>query len=470
MKKLLLSFTALTCIFFSNGQETLFQDHFESGGTNWTLNGGVGDNTWIINNAYTGYSPIIANTPNQPAGITGGPTSNYLHIHNLTIEMISVFNANFDTGSSTNQDATMTNNVSTVGKTNVTFNYWYLCAGAAGVSEGKVYYSTNNGRTWILLATYSNVANWTQATHTLPAFDNQATLKFKFNWSNGGAGNDPAFSVDDVLLTAGSASVDEINTVALSNSNSWCEATVKTLNVSFNAVGTFAAGNIFTAQLSDASGSFGSPTSIGTLTSSTSGAQTIPATIPTSVPAGNGYRIRVVSSSPSLISTTDNGTNLVVNPQPTVTQAFFDEVCVYHSPVTLTGGSPAGGTYTGASVSGGQFNPTTAGIGTWPIVYSYSDGNGCGGSVTKTITVSACAGIEGISVSPLSVYPNPATDKLFVSGDGIKTVSIIDLLGNEVARFSKVQTSYDIQSVSSGTYFVKVVSENETKIIKIQVK
>lgn len=471
MKKRLLSIAAFACFSFASfGQDTLFQDQFESGGANWTLNSGSGSNTWVINNAYTGYNPIINNTPNQPTGINGSPTSNYLHIHNLTVEMLGVFNSNFDTGSTTNQDATMTNSVSTVGKTNVTFNYWYLCGGAAGVSEGKTYYSTDNGATWILLATYSNVTTWTQATHTLPAFDNQATLKFKFNWVNGATGIDPAFSVDDVLLTASSTSVDEINDLALSNSDSWCEGTVKTMNVSFTAVGSFTAGNIFTAELSDASGNFGTPTSIGTLTSSTSGALTISATIPSSATAGNGYRIRVVSTNPSLISSTDNGTNLVINTQPVVSQTSFDEVCVYSSPITLTGGSPAGGLYTGASVSGGQFNPTTAGIGNWPIVYSYTDGNGCGGNISKNITVSACAGLEDVAVNPLTVYPNPATDKIYISGDGIKKIVIIDLLGNEVATFNKVQSSYDVQSLSSGAYFVKVVSENGTKTIKIQLK
>jgi hypothetical protein len=32
------------------------------------------------------------------------------------------------------------------------------------------------------------------------------------------------------------------------------------------------------------------------------------------------------------------------------------------SPITLTGGSPAGGTYGGTGVSGNVFNPTTAGV------------------------------------------------------------------------------------------------------------
>ncbi len=69
-------------------------------------------------------------------------------------------------------------------------------------------------------------------------------------------------------------------------------------------------GNVFTAQLSNASGSFASPVNIGTLTSNNNG--TISGTIPVSTPAGSGYRIRVVSSNPTVVIGADNGTNLTV--------------------------------------------------------------------------------------------------------------------------------------------------------------
>jgi hypothetical protein len=88
-----------------------------------------------------------------------------------------------------------------------------------------------------------------------------------------------------------------------------------TVSVPYTAAGTYTAGNIFTAQLSNASGSFASPTNIGTLTSTASG--TINATLPGS-PAGTGYRIRVVSSTP-VVTSTDNGSNLTVVGSPCYT-------------------------------------------------------------------------------------------------------------------------------------------------------
>lgn len=72
--------------------------------------------------------------------------------------------------------------------------------------------------------------------------------------------------------------------------------------------------NVFTAELSDATGSFSGTTyTLGTLTSVNAG--TIAATIPPAVPAGTGYRIRIRSSNP-VINGPDNGTNLTVVAPP----------------------------------------------------------------------------------------------------------------------------------------------------------
>jgi photosystem II stability/assembly factor-like uncharacterized protein len=80
------------------------------------------------------------------------------------------------------------------------------------------------------------------------------------------------------------------------------------VSISYTASGTFNAGNIFTAQLSNGSGSFSSPTTIGTLSSTASGV--IACTIPSSA-NGTGYRIRVISDNPA-VTGSDNGTNLVI--------------------------------------------------------------------------------------------------------------------------------------------------------------
>jgi hypothetical protein len=56
--------------------------------------------------------------------------------------------------------------------------------------------------------------------------------------------------------------------------------------------------------------------------------------------------------------------NLTINPNPSV--SFLPDNTTYcnnSGSVDLSGGSPAGGVYSGPGVSNGEFNPTTAGSG-----------------------------------------------------------------------------------------------------------
>jgi len=71
--------------------------------------------------------------------------------------------------------------------------------------------------------------------------------------------------------------------------------------VTFTSTDPFTS-NTYTAQLSDASGSFASPVDIGTLVSDANSG-TINITIPPATPTGAGYLIRVVSSNPVVIGT-----------------------------------------------------------------------------------------------------------------------------------------------------------------------
>jgi hypothetical protein len=88
-----------------------------------------------------------------------------------------------------------------------------------------------------------------------------------------------------------------------------------------------------------------------------------------------------------------------------------DTFCFLNTPVTLSGGSPAGGAYSGDGVSNGVFNPFTAGIGEHEIVYSYSDSAGCTNFEAQAVYVDVCAG-EQLVVGDyhLSVFPNPFSD------------------------------------------------------------
>jgi gliding motility-associated-like protein len=102
------------------------------------------------------------------------------------------------------------------------------------------------------------------------------------------------------------------------------------------------------------------------------------------------YTVTGTSPSPASCSSTATIT-VVINPLPTVTLAPLASVCLNQPPFSLTGGSPAGGTYSGTGVSGGVFDPSAAGVGTHTITYTYTDGNTCTNSAQRTITVNANA-------------------------------------------------------------------------------
>ncbi|MDW8273314.1 MAG: hypothetical protein RMJ53_03680, partial [Chitinophagales bacterium] len=200
--------------------DTLFYENFNSGASNWVLNTGTGTNQWFVNNVYQGGSCIVFNfplftvpdVPNQPAAIAGSPNSGYLHITATTntIGCAPPFppqNANYFDQATSLQYAEMSNNISTVGKTNVSLNFWWVCAGSP-TNYGFVQYSTNNGATWTNVGSnlQGNGSSWQFASISNAAFDNQPQLKFRFGWTNGAGGNDPAISIDDVRIIAQSQS------------------------------------------------------------------------------------------------------------------------------------------------------------------------------------------------------------------------------------------------------------------------
>lgn len=94
----------------------------------------------------------------------------------------------------------------------------------------------------------------------------------------------------------------------LKNYGTICRANA--ISVPYVAVGSFNAGNVFTAQLSNANGSFAAPVNIGTISSTTSG--NINATIPGATALGSGYRVRVISNNPSTTGP-DNASNITIN-------------------------------------------------------------------------------------------------------------------------------------------------------------
>jgi len=457
-------------------QETLFFDDFESGGGNWTLNAdGYGENKWIINNVYE--TTIGQTVPDQPSSITNNPNSSYLHIY-TTICLAKLFGfcilqpgvgPLFETNTASMRKATMNQNVSTIGKSGVKFSFYYVIHGDivdGWEAHGKLAYSTNDGANWSYLPgnqlnnefwnSVNATSTWSYYEVSDVNFDNQATLKFQFEWKNtsGLLGIDPPFSIDDVLISY--TSDDTPPTTSITNvsasEHSWCKDE-KTINVNFTATGTFNTGNEFVVELSDASGSFNSPTQIGTLASTSGGNLTATATIPNSIPTGTGYRIRVRSTNEATTSD-DNGTNIIILPVPEISIPTMPSVCVTSNIITIPNFTPSGGTYSGTGVvNGNQFNPQTAGVGDHEITYTVTNSSNCTSTDDATITVTDAPTASIVNV-PTSVCASGGVITLEGSPSG-GTFSGNGVTGNQfdptaVTSGSTVAINYSVNITGCG--------------------
>ncbi|MAZ37105.1 MAG: hypothetical protein CL842_06610 [Crocinitomicaceae bacterium] len=93
--------------------------------------------------------------------------------------------------------------------------------------------------------------------------------------------------------------------------------------------------------------------------------------------------------------------NIRVNLAPTASLSTISDRCVDASALTLTGGTPTGGIYSGNGVSSGMFNPTVAGIGTHAIKYVYTDSKACMDSASTNVFVDSLPAVSFASLNAL---------------------------------------------------------------------
>lgn len=159
---------------------------------------------------------------------------------------------------------------------------------------------------------------------------------------------------------------------------------------------------------------------------------------------------------------------ITVNPLPAVTLTLADNsVCVTDGALTLAGGSPAGGTWSGTAVTGSTFTPATAGTGTFAIVYTYVDSNSCTSSATQNMTVDACVGIiENGANGGVSFYPNPASEQLTINwsaNENVQRIDVMDVTGRVVmSQAVKGGNSAELRvaSLAAGVYNLILVNES----------
>lgn len=98
-------------------------------------------------------------------------------------------------------------------------------------------------------------------------------------------------------------------------------------------------------------------------------------------------------------------TTITINTLPVVSAGTYVDQCANAPLVTLVG-SPVGGSFSGAGVTSGQFDPA---VGTSSITYNYTDGNSCSNSASTVINVNPVPLVSGGS------YPNVCPNAGLVS-------------------------------------------------------
>lgn len=172
-----------------------------------------------------------------------------------------------------------------------------------------------------------------------------------------------------------------------------------------------------------------------------------------------------------------DGLVVSVTPVPFVSMPPLANICVYWPAFALAGGSPAGGTYSGAGVSAGMFNPAAAGVGTHAITYSFKNPTtNCTGHATQNIFVDACVGIEEPAGLGIQVYPNPASEVVNIEVIGITEplqLKLMNIDGQTVYREdlsnskATVNRTLDVSKLSPGVYYLRLEGDRALKVEKL---
>ena len=461
MKKFLtlcLSFFAFTAI--GHAQSLIYSQNFNSGSApEWTLNSTVTlesgitgtdlaptGNEWLINNKYTaGF--LGTTTPSEPAGITGSPTSYYLHMNCGTSE--SAFyglNDNYLAGSTMQvYIAQMTTAQVTTGFTNVYFSFWWLCLGDATGDEGNLYYSTNGGTTWTQITgvNFYGSSTWEVDSLHLAAFDNQASLEFAFTFTDADAGaTDPEFGIDDISLYGTPSGTAPTASFTSSGSETTCQDSCM----------------LFTS------------TSTGTITglswTATGAIVENPTSDTTTIcfPSAGTYSVTLTATNGSGSNSATSAINVTPTPSPVITNTggVLSVPSVYTTYQWYDGLT---------AISGATTNTyTVTTTGTYGIVV---DSAGCIG--LDTLTASPSTGIANVSSSTTNYWlaqPNNSSLAINAStplSDALN-INIYDETGREILNgiWNAGSNTKQINglSLTPGLYIIKISNNYTSKVLK----
>ncbi|NTW31430.1 MAG: PKD domain-containing protein [Bacteroidetes bacterium] len=258
----------------------------------------TGINKWKINNSYTG-TPLYPNTPGEDqtesGNISFAPYSKYLHIEDEAAESSDgISNCNYNPTVASDRFVQFGPGFCTLGITDVIFTFFYICEGSPG-AYAEVYYSADNGP-WTSIGTYSNQMMWKNVTFHDAAFDNIVNLKFGIRWVNnsGSLPGKMSFGIDDVYLKGNFDNSSVGFNVILDTVAPTPVCQNYAVNVFFHMPVPICGSGFYEVELSDATGNFSNPISLGiNQISNLQSNSVLSTTIPSNTPPGTCYKIRI---------------------------------------------------------------------------------------------------------------------------------------------------------------------------------
>ncbi len=302
-----------------------------------------------------------------------------------------------------------------------------------------------------------------------PTLSNNTTYNFEYNLGLGCYTFNVTDSYGDGLIGNGSVNVRDENNVSLLNSGDYGTG----VSVPFKVVeiSTTPATVTSTATITNNTINVCQGTTV-TLTSSSNNGNTWSSgqtTKSITVTTAGTYSVSV--NGVASVGITVN----FVAPDPVSYTEPNNFVCAYVAPYALASATPAGGTYSGAGVSNGMFNPATAGVGTHNVTYTYTNGTGCVSTGVQSITVNGCAAIEeNVADGGILISPNPSAGKFVIEGANLanyNTAEVVDFTGRTLRTIAidKAEVALNLEGVSNGTYIVKLSGKAGFASYKIQV-
>ena len=101
----------------------------------------------------------------------------------------------------------------------------------------------------------------------------------------------------------------------------------------------------------------------------------------------------------------------------------------------------------------------------WEVSLFTPDWSSYLSGVKSNVTVGALAGLAANKSNSFYVYPNPASDRLNLSGLDVQNTEVFDVTGKLLVSTTQ-QNTIDVSSFVSGIYFVKINNAQTIKFIK----